>query len=206
VVENRVYDTTLHDRMGTTLSVACILIVSEKRVPLVREKILPSVLDAGFDEVCWVGDGEPGEGYRFLPVPPLTRTTNDALVKRDVGTVATTSDWLLYLCDDHAFRGAWGEDFSDADVIVPQRYCTVNGQRIPLNMGFDTNDPNFPYLGGHAGFFRRSLIQARPWTSMPHDRLWDLHASRIQMQMGARFAQSQSLVVEDLEPEARPWL
>lgn len=190
---------------GHFVSVACVLIVSEKRIPLVKAKVLPSVLDKGFDEIVWVGDGEPGEGYRFLHVPPLTRTTTDALVKRDVGTAATTSDWLFYLCDDHALGPGEIPTGSTADVVVPSRYCQFEGLVIPLNMGMTVADPNAPYCAGHAGLFRRKLIQRRPWAAMPHDRLWDLISSRQQMAMGATFEQSMSWGVEDLEPEHSPW-
>lgn len=190
--------------MGARLSVACVLIVSEKRIGLVQEKVLPSVLDKGFDEIVWVGDGEPGEGYRFLNVPKLTGTTTDALVKRDVGTVATSSEWLFYMCDDHALVQAdWP---TDGNVFVPKRVSRHPTRGvIPINMGLDPNDPNRPYCGGHAGLFHRSLIQRRPWTAMPHHRLWDLISSRIQMQMGAEFVEAPGIVIQDLEPEASPW-
>ena len=187
------------------MSIACVLIVSTKRIPLVREKVLPSVLHAGFDEIVWVGDGEPGEGYRFLRVPKVLGTTTDALIKRDVGTVATIADRIFYLCDDHRIvRADWPPD--EYDLVVPWRSAQhpTLGQ-VRLNMGLDPADPNRPYCGGHAGLFRRSLIQRRPWTAMLHDRLWDLHASRIQMEMGAVVAEWPGIVVEDLEPEAQPW-
>ena len=84
--------------------VACIVIASAKRSQLLDEQVLPSVLAADFAEVAVVGDFHPGRGYRYLHVPPLTQTTTDALVKRDVGTLATTAPWVFYLSDDHAVR------------------------------------------------------------------------------------------------------
>ena len=149
----------------------------------------------------------PGDGYRFLNVPPLTRSTTDALVKRDVGTLATTADWVFYLCDDHAVRTLTLPIPDDQfDVCVPGRVSQHHQLGlVRLNMGMDANDPNRPYCGGHAGLFRRSLIQQRPWTAMPHDRLWDLRASQIQVAMGARFVESDAIVVQDLEPGAEPW-
>src|SRR5205823_2587860 len=100
-----------------------------------------------------------------------------------------------------------------------------NGEEIPLNMGQKPALPSVgnpaysnivaqqtwsagvtvDYLAGHAGIFRRSLIQTRPWTTMPHDRIWDVLASKEQMHMGARFVFVPSIQVEDLEIEGCPW-
>lgn len=189
------------------MSVACVIIASEKRHQLVKDRVLPSVLRF-LHEIYVVGDFEEGEGYTYLPVPPLTRTTNDALVKRDVGTLATQADWVLYLSDDHALAewDCFHPHQATADIIVPKRFCTGHGGVVPLNMGLDPLDPNAPYCGGHAGLFRRSLIVRRPWCTMPHDRLWDLYASSIYRSMGARIVEAPSgFAVEDLEPEAEPW-
>lgn len=214
------------------MSLAAVLIVSQKRARLVQEKILPVVLKNGFDEVVVVGDFWDGDGYRYLPVAPLTRSTTDALVKRDVGTLATRSDYLLYLCDDHVpdsgfvdrFQGYTG-DRNGWDVLVPARFCHVQNLKVPLNTGGNPmlpslenpedavfaasrawhTPPTSGYCAGHAGVFRRDLIQRCPWTAMPHDRLWDVFASQIQQQMGAKFVWAPDLAVFDLEVEAMPW-
>ena len=193
------------------VTVACVLIVHEPRVSLVQEVVLPSVLGQGFSEILWVGDGHPGDGYRFLPVPKLTGTTLDALVKRDVGTLATNAEWLFYLADDHRWACHWPDmlthrlPFPDHDIIVPGRWCDGGEQPISLNMGMDGTDPNFPYCAGHGGFFRKTLIEARPWTTMPHHPNWDLLATRMQMQMGARVMAENQPMIQDLEPERQPW-
>ena len=187
------------------LNVACVVIASEKRLELLDTQVLPSVLVAPFLEVVVVGDYHEGAGYRYLPVPPLTATTTDALVKRDVGTLATTAPWIFYLCDDHALRG-WSEPPTKPQVIgVPLRYSTDAEGTVHLcNAGLDERDPYAPYIGGHAGLFSRHLIMQRPWSAMPHHRNWDLIISRIHVAMGARLEPS-TWRVEDLEPEARPW-
>ena len=191
------------------MTVACILIVTQSRVELVRDVVLPSVLRGGFDEVLWVGDGEPGDGYEFLPLPRMTGTTVDALAKRDVGTLASSADWLCYLADDHAWASPADQlscpAFAESDIIVPGRWCESAGQRIVLNMGLDRTDPNAPYCAGHGGFFRRSLIQARPWLTMPHHPNWDLLATRIQLEMGARLTADDRVSIQDLEPQHQPW-
>lgn len=169
-----------------TPTIACIVIASEHRKKLVYEHVMPSVFKQPFDDVILVGDWEdgPGERWHYLRVPPMTRTTNDALVKRDVGTLATTADILVYLCDDHLLAPPFADELRKVcrepwDVLVPNRFDR-NYRR--LNMGEREG-----YCGGHAGVFRRRVIQQRPWSSMPHHRNWDLLASGVQQNNGARF-------------------
>lgn len=215
---------------GILSSVAVIIIAGGRRRALLGDRVLPSIIPQQFDDVLVVGAHHPGNGYRYLHVPDMMRNTNDALIKRDVGSLATDADIFVYLSDDHGLHwdflnqlrtvenGPW-------DVIMPHRYCTVNGEEVPLNMGQSpalpsvgnptyskmvaaqtwANGATVDYLGGHAGIFRRAVIQARPWTTMPHDRLWDVLASKEQMKMGARFVYVQSVQVEDFEIEGRPW-
>lgn len=188
-------------------SVACVIIAGPgTRSHLLRERGVPSALAQGFDEVVVVGTYEPGEGYRYLDVPSLTGTTLDALVKRDVGTLNCESKLIVYLCDDHMFIGRGFAKTVRAghkelwDVIVPSRWAdhpTLG--RIRIN-----NGERDGYCGGHAGVFRREVIQHRPWSAMPHDRLWDLHASRIQQDAGFRFLSVAGLAVQDIEG-GRPW-
>lgn len=180
------------------MSVALIVIAgSGTRAHLIDDHIIPSA-HGKFDEILVVGEHHEGKGFRYLHVPDLTKTTNDALVKRDVGTLAAQSDWLFYLSDDHAVVSVGKEPRGfPAPIVVPHRSCA--GHPI-LNMGFGEG-----YVGGHGGLFHRSLIRARPWTTMPHDRLWDLLASRIQQQMGAPLLYDPDWHITDLTPETRPW-
>ena len=188
------------------MTVACVIIASAKRTKLLDESVVPSALAQAFDEVVVVGDYHPGLGYRYLAVPPLAKNTNDALVKRDVGTLATTSDWLFYLCDDHAVRKIGNLPNHWLDVEVPARFTTAEGQRIALNMGLDPRDQNAPYCGGHAGLFSRKLITIFPWSAQPHHPLWDLLSSRSLAAFGARIGGQLGWDVEDMEPEQRPGL
>ena len=216
--------------MGPSLNIACIVIASAKRRALLDTKVLPSILPQEFDDVLVVGEYHDGEGYRYLHVPDITRSTVDALIKRDVGTLGTDADILVYLSDDHGLHWDFLQQLrclesAPWDLIMPSRYCIVGGAEIPLNMG---QSPALPavgnpawaermaeqlwgrgvtvdYLAGHAGIFRRSLIQARPWTTMPHDRLWDVLATKEQKNMGARFVFVPALKVEDYEIEGSPW-
>jgi len=182
------------------MSVACVVIASERRRDILDNIIVPSTLGR-FSEVVVVGDYHEGSGYRYLPLPVLTGTTVDALVKRDVGTLATDAPWLLYLSDDHAVRATWTPPDDPMVITVPRRFCTGH----ELNMGMDPTDPNAPYCGGHGGLFSRKLVQMRPWSTMPHHRLWDLLSSREYMAMGARLVASPRWAIEDVEG-GMPWL
>lgn len=197
------------------MNVACVVIASAKRRQLLDELILPSVLAQGFDEVVVVGDYHSGEGWRHLPFRPLTGSTIDALFKRDVGTLATSAEWIVYLCDDHRLHPDFSKDLAlflaehspgTGDIVVPGRFCERNGERIGLNMGW----PGYlgrAYCGGHGGIFPRAAIQELPWSVAPWDPHWDFHHSRILMDRGYHFHfQTGTIMIEDIEPGSEPWL
>jgi len=196
------------------MSIAAIIIASAHRRELLKGKVLPSVIAEGFDEVVVVGEYESGLGYRYFHVPDMTKTTIDALVKRDVGTLATTADIICYLSDDHAFEPFDPEWRAMLDEVyqmeprgigVPVRVARNGTEDVILNMGLDASDSNAPYCAGHAGFFPRSLIQYMPWTSMPHHRNWDLINTRLQLAAGALLVGLPFVTIRDLEPETKPW-
>lgn len=191
------------------MRIACVIIAAKHREKLLTESVIPSVLAQRFSEVVVAGVYHEGEGYRYLHVPPLTDTTIDALVKRDVGVVATTSPVVMFLCDDHCIIGdfsghveRWFEQ-NESDVLVPARFAMHPQQgRIRIN-----NGERDMYCGGHGGVFKREVVAKRPWSAMPHHRLWDYQSSEIQLNDGWRFAtmRSQSVGILDLEPQNRPW-
>ena len=167
------------------------------------------------DEVVVVGDYHSGEGYRHLPFHPLTGTTIDALFKRDVGAVATSSDYLFYLCDDHRVHPDFSRDLAQfmqstplgtKDVIVPARFCTRGEEKIGLNMGW----PGYlgrAYCGGHGGIFPRAAVQDVPWSLAPWSPQWDYLHSRILIERGYNFHyMSGDCYIEDVEPNSEPWL
>lgn len=197
------------------MSVACIIIASRKRETLLDQLILPSALAQYFDELVVVGDYHSGDGWRHLPFPPLTGSTIDAQFKRDVGTLATKSDWLVYLCDDHRLHPDFSKDLAafmqeatpgPKDIIVPARFCVRNEEKIGLNMGY----PGYmgrAYVGGHAGVFHRDLIREVPWSIAPWNPNWDFFHTRICIERGANLHfLNDRLYIEDIEPESRPWL
>lgn len=188
------------------MSVACIVIASQKRQGLLDAAILPSILPQWFNEVVVVGDYHSGDGYRHLPFAPVTGTTTDALFKRDVGLAATKSDFLCYLCDDHRLHPDFARDLQSIlsgckqrDVVVPARYCVADGVRVPLNMGAPD------YVGGHAGIFPRDLLRQVPWSVAPWHPNWDVLHSRMLLQHGAHLHfQQDRLYIEDIEG-GTPW-
>ncbi len=197
------------------MSIACVVIASAKRRQLLDDLVMPSVLAQGWDETVVVGDYHSGDGYRHLPFRPLTGSTIDALFKRDVGTLATLSNWILYICDDHTIHPDFSKDLlqfmqetplGPKDVIVPARFCERKGEKIGLNMGW----PGYlghVYCGGHGGIFPRAAIQDVPWSLAPWSPQWDYLHSRILLERGYNFHyQSASCWIEDVDPHGEPWL
>ena len=204
--------------------IACIVIATERRRTQVWNRVVPSA-QKQFDEVIVVGDWPSSDGdhegvwdaggnVRYTCVAPLTRSTTDALIKRDVGTLMTACPVVAYLCDDHALAPGFGDALRAVldepwDVLVPNRCCTASGMFAatapmePLN-----NGEREAYCGGHAGVFRREVVAAKPWSAHAHHRNWDVLVSHEQQARGARFVWSPraEITVVDLEPENRPWL
>lgn len=220
--------------------VACVIIASATRRGLVFDRVLPSVLKQGFDEVVLVHDwlqhplwADGGGAWLDVRVSPIARNTRDALLKRDAGTLATTSPTLVYLCDDHALAPNFLAELREVldepwDVLVPNRYTQSSALgkddmgnlgsadsvrfhhpagRVLLNMGEREG-----YCAGHAGVFRRYLVEACPWMSFAYGaweyvRCWDVNSSAEHQRRGARyvFKPRSGIAVEDLEPERQPW-
>jgi len=193
-----------------SFSVACVIIAGTgHRQELIDFTILPKAAEVGFDDILVVGTHHAGEGYRYIPVPDLTKTTNDALVKRDVGALATTCDVLWYLSDDHypsIGTLSWLKPDASWDVIVPCRWTMRPGlkdepTRIPLNNGEVEG-----YCGGHGMIVKRRIIQAHPWCEGPFDRCWDLLISQRQQAQGAKFVYKVAGIdIYDVEPNSEPW-
>lgn len=183
--------------------VACIVIAGGQRMLLLDDVVLPRVGNIGFADVLVVGEHHAGTGYRYLEVPRLSGTTNDALVKRDVGTLATDCEYLFYLNDDHYPKWREPLPYVAWDVIVPQRWASQAPTHVPLRIN---NGEQEGYCGGHGGLFKRSLITKLPWTAGPHHRCWDLLMSKRQQEIGGRFVYHQPCVeIVDVEPNAQPW-
>lgn len=186
---------------------SAVVIAGGKRTALIDDVILPSL--AQFLDVLVVGAHHEGTGYRYLHVPDLTKTTNDALVKRDVGTLAAKGNVIVYLSDDHCvgpnflkeLQAVANEGVVAWDVLVPSRWTEHPEQgriRIP-------NGESEHYCAGHAGVFRKRVVEAKPWTAMQHHPNWDLITSHEHLRAGWKYVTYPRLEIEDLEPENAPW-
>lgn len=188
------------------MTIACIVIAGGKREKLLDEIVMPSVIGQSFDEVVVVGPYHSGNGYRHLLVPPMTRTTNDALVKRDVGLMATTSEYAVFLCDDHKLDPFFCIALKDKplgrrSIGVPVRITNRGPKVIYLNTGFKD-----AYCGGHAMVVHRTAIQEVPFTVAPHHRNWDVLHSQMLTARGFELVQLDDCIIEDVEENAKPWL
>lgn len=167
-----------------------------------------SILDQNPDELLVVGDYPHTAPWPTVTVDPMTRTTIDALVKRDVGWLKTTAESVLFLVDDHRldpeFMNVYRTHYAqrrDWDVLVPARYTVRDGRRIWLNVGQDMG-----YCGGHGGIFRRVCASLLPWSAGPHHPNWDVLHTHQLVQLGAKLVYAnQDLAIEDIEPGASPW-
>jgi hypothetical protein len=194
-------------------TLAIVVIASDLRLETTLPRVVESVLAQEPDEFLVVASGIQEAGFPFLNVEPMLRTTIDALVKRDAGFVATESDNICYLTDDHRLAPDFVKNFRDRykngawDILVPTRYA-IRGQKIyPLAVGHPDQWFPKPYCSGHAGIYKRDVLRKLPWSAGPHHRNWDALHSRLLVDRGAQLVfAGEDLAVEDIEPNAEPWL
>lgn len=188
------------------MTLAVVIIASEKRRETTFPRVLESVLREQPNEIVVVADFPvTATGVRSFVVPPMTRTTVDALVKRDVGALATSSEHICYLSDDHAldcgFMDAFRRWSTVPDILVPQRFCLNGVSRTWLPVGQREG-----YAAGHCAIYNRDFIIKLPWSASYHHPNWDVLHTMHLVKLGARISYGgQDLLVEDLEPEASPW-
>jgi hypothetical protein len=188
-----------------------VIVISHARLDLLSD-IVQSIAIQEPDELLVVGSCIESANFSHLTVAPITNTTVDALIKRDAGTVATQSQYLCYLSDDHKLAPGFVQAFRERyakgewDILVPTRY-TVRGNKIyPLPVGHPDQWTPFPYAAGHCAVFKREWIRKLPWTAAPHHRNWDSLHSKMLVDRGARLVfAGDDLAVEDVEPNGRPW-
>ena len=161
------------------MSVACVVVATEKRKALVNGHIVPSVRDQRFDEVIVTAD------YRDrnvnLYVPSTYNNTLDALVRKQKALEATDSDVIVYVSDDHYLDDRFLEGLLDTltddwDILAPWRYTIRDHHLISLNMGKDgLPDGGRDYVAGHAGIYRRSVLEAVSWQDIERKALTMAH-------------------------------
>jgi hypothetical protein len=192
------------------MSLAVVIIASEKRRETTFPQCLESVREQEPAEIVVVADFKvEAKGVKGYRVAPITRTTVDALIKRDVGWAVTAAHNVCFLCDDHALTGTFVKTFKkeyarkDWDMLAPSRFCMVNADTaVQLNVGKDQQ-----YIGGHCGIYRRDCAAMLPWSATEHHPNWDVIHTHQLAQLGARLMYAgNDLAILDLIPEDRPWL
>lgn len=206
-------DPGLYQPQGERLAVV-IVAHGTRRLPLLPAIVASCLLPyQAADEVVVVGDlpdaAMPPLSVPYVCVPPVTNTTLDALTKRDVGWLVTTSDAVLFLSDDHRltpgfmtmYRASYGTA-DDWDFLRPWRVTHRGEKQYVLNNG---SDKYGEYCAGHGGVYRRACARRKPWSTVPH-RNWDLLHSLALTAAGLRLrVAGAELAIEDVEPNSEPW-
>lgn len=183
------------------------------RYDLVKQYILPAILEQEFDEVIVAGCFEEGEGYCYIPVAPRCRDRRDALWQREIGARHATGDILVFGHDDHApgkmfhgnlrmhmlGRNAARPDAPEWDLIVPRRIHGVT--QAVLNNGFEDGPGKTSYTGGHIMVLKRWLWATVPWTSV-NSEFWDCTQSRLWEEAGGKIHFATDLTHIDMEVAA----
>jgi len=189
------------------MSLAVVVIASEKRLASTFTRTMESVLQEKPDEVICVADfAYPKAPWKHYVVEPMLRNTIDALVKRDVGWIVSRSQAVCYLCDDHVLAPGFVQAFKTYEngfwgILVPSRYCIRDGERVELNVGRDQG-----YAGGHAAIYRRECGRYLPWATTRHHPNWDVIHSHQLINLGFRLEYAgRDLAIEDIEG-GTPWL
>ena len=197
------------------MTYACVVVASEARKGLVTSHVVPSVLDQGFDQVIVATDYHSAD--TTLYVSTRTHSTLDALDRRQAAFELTTTDYVVYVSDDHILADGFLADLRLAagyDILVPWRYTVRDGQVIPLNMGQGGKpDRDRNYCAGHAGIYTREILDRHPWTqdSLAHP-YWDVEHSWLVLDAGGTicYCSPESRIrVQDVEhvlnPASEPW-
>ena len=169
------------------------------RYGILKDRVLPAVTTAGFDEVIVCGVFEPGEGYRYVPMQPRWRDRRDALHQRDLGASYATGDLLVFCHDDHTPAPGFVEVLQqialdpDWDLLVPKRLHALTSAELENGRALD-------YMGGHCLVMKRWLWAEVPWTSV-NTEWWDVSLTRLWREAGAKIIWNDELVHLDLEAE-----
>jgi len=160
------------------------------RAEMLHDIILPYVREQ-FDEVLVVGAFERGEGYQYIPMPPLFRDRRDALWQRELGARHSRGSILAFSHDDHLLKFELSRPLeTDWDILVPRREDRDGNE---LNNGRLEG-----YMGGHSLFMTREMWAQVPWTSV-NTEWWDVTMTRVWRESGARILWTEGIVHVDLD-------
>ena len=209
------------------ISVACIVVATERRKALVNGHIVPSIRDQGFSEVIVTADYRDRNVNLYLP--SRYNNTLDALVRKQAALEATESDVVVYVSDDHYLDdgfldGLLGRLKEKWDILAPWRFTRREGRLISLSMGKDgLPDGGRDYVAGHAGIYRRSVLEKvswqdilnriEKWTPKPASALfYDTWGTHMMLDVGATLCYCEygsPIAVCDidhfLDPRSEPW-
>lgn len=172
------------------------------RLALLKDRILPTVLTSGWDEI-FVSGGVPislAEEFRdprltFLAMPPAKGNRWDALIQREIAARHSTGDILCFSHDDHLPPKAEEVQYAAEDlvwdILVPKRIHGVTGATM-------NNGKADGYMGGHSYLMRRSAWATYPLTKAP-DEWWDLYMTNIWKSLGLSIVWTDALTHVDLE-------
>jgi len=208
--------------------VACVVVATEKRKALVNGHIVPSIRDQGFDEVVVTADYRDRNVNLYLP--SRYNNTLDALVRKQAALEATESDVVVYVSDDHYLDdsfldGLLGRLKEKWDILAPWRFTRREGHLISLNMGKDgLPDGGRDYVAGHAGIYRRLMLEKVSWQDIldialfmqPANSvsalLYDTWGTHMMLDAGYKLCYCEygsPIAVVDIEnyltPEVQPW-
>jgi hypothetical protein len=177
----------------------------KSRIKLLKNKILPKALSAGFDEIFVAGRPDDSlvgafPKIMFLHIEPLTRTREEALHIREVATRYATGDILTYMADDHSVANSFVENMPtwEWDVLTPQRIHGITKQE--LNNG----RPDGPwknwngYSPAHCQILKRRVWAQTPWESL-HLTPWDVSMTRLWREMRFKVVWTDEIKCVDLE-------
>ena len=163
------------------------------------ESTLAVVCVDGYDEVIVAGNYKLGPGYKYIEVPPHSRTRADGLIQREVGARHSVGDILVFCHDDHLpagnfpdiLRQHYGYNQNQSDLLIPKRIHNLNGEELNNGKADD-------YMGGHCLAMHRSLWAEVPWT-MTGLIFWDVTQTRLWREAGATLVWHDELIHYDLE-------
>lgn len=171
-----------------------------ERAHRLRNALCSYVLAPEVDEVIVAGEWEEGEGYRYVPCPSVHFSAVDALAQREAGFRASTGDVVLHIHDDHLWMPHEVE--MEAHVVVPRRLKRRNGSAERLPNGSRGEWADAPYIGGHATFYERVVLEACPWSAVPKLYTWDVAHTKQIAGWGFGVLWSEEVCVYDVEKGA----
>lgn len=175
---------------------------------LLKCHILPqaaAMLD--IQEVLVVGDFEDGEGYRYIPVPSVERSSIfDSLRKRQIGCAEAKGNWIIVQNDDHLLdpdfvSRMWKYVAADTGVVSPARRTRLRRTAgEALNSGSRDG-----YINGHTAAYRRDVLQRCPWDNCPRIFSYDVAHTHMIRDAGFDIVFPADVITWDCEYLAEPW-